>query len=256
MKYRYKNNLFIMSKLWMSVLIVLALMSSCNNQPKETNKNDAKEMTENRHDITRGEECSIKVSGIEFTKSINGAKEVASVEGDVLVIKSKAKSDNFNDPDGKMSNNSAPILLTKIDNTQPFTFTAKLTPTFTDIYDAGTMYIYLNPELWFKFAFEIDERKKTRMVTVRTTETSDDNNHDVVENASVYMKISSDVTNIGFYYSLDNINWQMVRLFKNEYPIELWTGLSAQSPVGNGTEVIFEDCRIILNSIEDFRMGI
>lgn len=213
-------------------------------------------MTEKRSESTKEENCLIKVSGIEFTKSLNGAKEIASVNGDQLVMISKEKCDNFNTPDGKLIVDSAPILLTKIDNTQPFTFTTKITPEFKDKYDAGAMFIYLNPMLWFKFAYERDERTKTRIVTVRTVETSDDNNHDVIEDASVYMKISSDANVIGFYYSLDNENWQLVRLFKNEFPFEFWAGLSAQSPVGDGTKVIFEECAITQSNIDDFRMGV
>ena len=239
-----------MKKIWVQGLIVLAVLYSCNNTNtiKEDDKDTAVE-------ITKGDTCSINISGVSFTKSLNGAKNTATVEGDKLTISSNAKSDNFNDPDGKLSNSTAPVLLTKIDNTKPFTFTAKVSPNFKDTYDAGTMYIYLNPKLWFKFAFERDERGKTRVVTVRTIETSDDNNHDVVDNASVYMKISSDVQTIGFYYSPDKTNWQLVRLFKNDYPAELWAGLSAQSPVGNGTSVLFEECALTQSSISDFRMG-
>ncbi|QVY67481.1 DUF1349 domain-containing protein [Polaribacter sp. Q13] len=237
-----------MKKIWMNMLFVIAILSSCNSKPTTSNKNTP--------EISKGEECNIKVSGIEFTKSINNAKATTSIEGDKLTLKSNAKCDNFNDPDGKLSNNSAPVLLTKIDNTKPFTFTSKVTPTFIDTYDAGTMYIYLNPKLWFKFAFELDERKKARIVTVRTIETSDDNNHDVIDTTSAYMKISSDVKTIGFYYSLDNKKWQLVRLFKNDYPAELWAGFGAQSPIGKGTSVIFEESSLLQSSIADFRMGI
>ena len=212
--------------------------------------------TEKSRENSKYEECLIKVSGIEFTRSLNGAKEITSVDGEQLVMISKEKCDNFNAPDGKLTVDTAPILLTKIDNTKSFTFTTKITPEFKDTYDAGAMFIYLNPNLWFKFAFEMDERKKTRIVTVRTMETSDDNNHDVIDDASVYMKMSSDANVIGFYYSLDNENWQLVRLFKNEYPSEIWAGLSAQSPVGNGTKVIFEECAITQSNIENFRMGV
>ena len=223
-------------------------MSSCNSNSKDSSKTTP--------DITKGEGCSVKVSGIEFTKSLNDAMKSATVDGDKLIITSNAQCDNFNDPDAKLSNNTAPVLLTKIDNAKPFTFIAKVAPTFKETYDAGTMYIYLNPDLWFKFAFERDERMKSRIVTVRTIETSDDNNHDVVNNASVYMKISSDVKTIGFYYSLDKEQWQLVRLFKNDYPAELWVGLSAQSPIGNGTNAIFEECSLTQSSISDFRMGL
>ncbi len=206
--------------------------------------------------IEKGEECSVKISGIEFTKSINGAKSSALVEGNKLIIKSKANCDNFNNPDGSLLNSTAPVLLTKINNAKPFTFIAKVTPTFVDTYDAGTMYIYLNEKWWFKFAFERDERKQTRAVTVRTIETSDDNNHDVIESKSMYMKISSDTKIVGFYYSIDKKNWQLVRLFRNEYPTELWVGLSSQSPIANGTSTTFEDCSLTINSVKDFRMGI
>lgn len=229
-----------MKRTWLNILILLVVISSCKNAPE----------------VTEGEACSVKVSGIEFTKSLNGAIASATVEGQELVLKSNAKSDNFNDPDGKLSNSTAPVLLTKIDNTQPFTFIVKVTPSFIDTYDAGTMYIYLNPKLWFKLAFEKDERKKTRIVTVRTIETSDDNNHDVIDDISVYMKISSDSKTIGFYYSPDKENWQLVRLFKNDYPAELWVGLGAQSPIGDGITVKFEECSLTQSSITDFRMGI
>lgn len=206
--------------------------------------------------IEKGEACSIKVSNIVFTKSINNAKDTATVTDGQLILKSNANCDNFNAPDGKSSNSTAPVLLTKIDNTKPFTFTAKVTPSFIETYDAGTICIYLNNKWWFKFAFEMDERKLTRMVTVQTIETSDDNNHDVVDNESVYMKISSDTKAIGFYYSLDEVNWQLVRLFRNDYPTEIWMGLSTQSPIGNGTNAMFEECSLLQSCIKDFRLGL
>jgi hypothetical protein len=74
-------------------------------------------------------------------------------------------------------------------------------------------------------AMERDERGKTRIVTVRTIGTSDDNNHDVVETKGVRMKISSDTRTVGFYYSLDGVGWQLVRLFRNDYPKSIRLGL-------------------------------
>lgn len=228
-----------MKKRWFAGLLIVAVWSSCRNAA-----------------IEKGEECSIKVSDVVFSKSLNDAKSHVAVEGEKLIFKCGAKNDNFNDPDGKLSNNTAPVLLTKIDNGKPFTFTAKVTPSFIDMYDAGAMYVYLNNRQWFKFAFERDERKRTRIVTVRTIETSDDNNHDAVDSAGVFMKMSSDTKTIGFYYSLDKENWQLVRLFRNEYPKEIWIGVSAQSPTGNGTTATFEECSLTQTSVKDFRMGL
>jgi regulation of enolase protein 1 (concanavalin A-like superfamily) len=104
-------------------------------------------------------------------------------------------------------------------------------------------------------AFEMDERRRTRMVTVRTTGTSDDNNHDVVTQQSVHMKISSDTKTVGFYYSLDDQSWQLIKLFKNEYPQKIWMGASAQSPVGNGMSATFEGVSLTQKSVADFRLG-
>ena len=173
-----------------------------------------------------------------------------------LTLRSDARRDNFRDPDGKLSNNTAPLLLTEVDNKQPFTLTARVTPTFLKTYDAGTLYIYVKEDLWLKMAMEMDERNKTRMVSVRTIGTSDDNNHDVIEAKSVYMKISSDTKTVGFFYSLDNKSWQLIRLFKNDYPASIWVGISTQSPLGEGTSAVFEGVSLTRQSISDFRLGI
>ena len=201
------------------------------------------------------EECRITLPGITFTRSLNGAAAHAKVEDGRLTLASEARRDNFRDPDGKLSNNTAPLLLTEVDNKQPFTLTAKVTPTFLKTYDAGTLYIYVKEDLWLKMAMEMDERNKTRMVSVRTIGTSDDNNHDVIEAKSVYMKISSDTKTIGFYYSLDNKSWQLIRLFKNDYPASIWVGISTQSPLGEGTSAVFEEISLTKQSIMDFRLG-
>ncbi|WP_083729357.1 DUF1349 domain-containing protein [[Flexibacter] sp. ATCC 35208] len=167
------------------------------------------------------------------------------------------KKDYFNDPDGKLSDNTAPLLLSQVDNTKPFTLTVKVTPNFTQTgtYNAGVLYIYVNDSLYQKQCFEQDERGKHRVVTVRTKGTSDDNNHDIVEQGFVYMKISSDTKTVASYYSLDNQNWQMVRLYKNDYPQTIWVGISTQCPIDTGTTSNFEDIRLDQHSVSDFRMG-
>jgi regulation of enolase protein 1 (concanavalin A-like superfamily) len=197
----------------------------------------------------------VALPGITFNLALNEAEKNAKVDGGKLTLSSPAKRDNFRDPDGKLSNNTAPMLLSEVDNSKPFTFSAKVTPSFQDTYDAGALYIWVRDDLWLKMAMERDERARTRLVSVRTTGTSDDNNHDVVTAKSVYMKISSDTKTVGFYYSLDNEEWQLIRLFKNEYPEKIWLGVSSQSPVGNGNSSTFENIALTQRSIADFRLG-
>lgn len=136
---------------------------------------------------------------------------------------------------------------------KPFTLTAKVTPTFTKegLYNAGALYIYANDFLYQKHCFEQDERGNHRIVTVRTIGTSDDNNHDI----TVYMKISSDMHTVASYYSTDKKEWHMVRLYKNNYPDEIWLGISTQCPIDKGTSCTFKDITLETQGVKDMRMG-
>ncbi|SFD54474.1 DUF1349 domain-containing protein [Flavobacterium phragmitis] len=239
-------------------ILSLSVLSSCNNK-NETAKITMKEETKLDSAIVNGLPCDIKLSNIHFSKAVNGADTLIKKEAnEKIIFKAGEKSDYFSDPDGKLSNTTAPMLLSKVDNTKPFTLTAKVTPGFTEkgLYNAGVLYIYVNDSFYQKFCFEQDERGNHRIVTVRTMGTSDDNNHDVVKEPTVYMKISSDTKTVASYYSLDKKNWQMVRLYKNNYPKEIWMGISTQCPVDKGTQSIFEEINLEEKSVSDFRLGI
>lgn len=201
-------------------------------------------------------QCTVAVPGITFTRCLNGSATSAKVEQGALTLKSGARTDYFREPDGTGATNNAPVLLASVDNTQPFTLTARVTPTLLKTYDAGALYIYVKDDLWLKMAMEMDERGKARMVTVRTIGTSDDNNHDVLDQKHVYMKISSDTKTVAFYYSLDSKSWQLVRLFRNDYPASIWLGVSSQSPLGEGGAAVFEQVSLTKKSVSDFRLGI
>lgn len=241
--------------------LALAVLTGCNTTPASTATTTADQPaatpTSGPETATQtpGEACNVQVAGLTFTRSLNGAAQNATVAQGKLTLRSEAKRDNFNDPDGKLSNNTAPVLLTEVNNRQPFTLTANVTPDFLDRYDAGVLYVYLNPKLWQKFCFERDELARTRIVSVRTIGTSDDNNHDVVKSPAVYLKISSDTRTVASYYSLDKKTWQLVRLYKNDYPATLWAGVSAQCPIDTGTTSHFEDISLTQNSVSDFRLG-
>ncbi|MBL7827613.1 MAG: DUF1349 domain-containing protein [Saprospiraceae bacterium] len=205
----------------------------------------------------QAEDCSITLNGISFTKSLNQGKSVSQLVGaNKLIMKSGPKTDYFNEPNQSAKYGNAPMLLTSVDNKSPFTFVTKVSPQFTQTYDAGALYIYVDPDKWHKFAYEMDERKITRLVTVRTSGTSDDNNHDASTASSVFLKISSDGKQVGFYYSQDSTNWQVTRVYRNDYPETIWLGISAQSPMGEGNSSAFESCTFSKDAVKDFRMGI
>jgi regulation of enolase protein 1 (concanavalin A-like superfamily) len=254
-----------MTTSYCTLALALALLTSCGTnttpattaatpaatKPAATPTSGSGKAVENP-----GEACTIQVAGITFTRSLNGAAQNAQVDKGKLTLRSAAKRDYFNDPDGKLTNNTAPVLLTKVDNSQPFTLVAKVTPSFLEMYDAGVLYLFVRNDWWQKFCFERDERARTRVVSVRTIGTSDDNDHDLITRKAVYMKISSDTKTVGFYHSLDGTTWELARLYKNDYPADIWLGLSTQSPIGKGTSAQFEECSLTKTSIKDFRLGI
>jgi hypothetical protein len=89
-------------------------------------------------------DISLRISGIEFTKAINGAEKNFAVNDSLLVIDGTGGSNYFISPDGMRAEATAPVLLTEIDNSKPFTFTARVESKIEKIYDAGTVYIYID----------------------------------------------------------------------------------------------------------------
>ena len=165
--------------------------------------------------------------------------------------------DFFSDPNGKLSNTTLPILLVPVENTKPFTLIAKVTPEFTTegLYNAADLFVYSCDSLWQKLAFEQDEYGNHRIVTVRTQGTSDDNNHDKLDVSSVYLKISSDTKTIASYYSIDKKRWNMVRLYKNCYPKNIYLGISSQCPQKGSCTSRFEEISLSHDNVSDFRLG-
>jgi len=204
-------------------------------------------------------DCDFTFGNVHFTKALNGADQQVTDSGGIVTFRAKPHADYFNDPnDGKLSQDDSAILLTEVDNTKPFTFSAKMKPGFTKdgLYNAAALFVYASDSLYQKFCFEQDERGNHRVVTVRTIGTSDDNNHEVFNEADfIYYKISSDARTIASYYSLDGKQWQMVRLYKNSYPAKLYLGICSQAPQSDACVSTFEELSLTTDNVGDFRMG-
>ncbi len=193
---------------------------------------------------------------VQFDSSMNNADKQMIKNKDSIILRSSKETDFFIEPGGVYEKSDAPLLLKRVDNTKPFTFTAALEPEHNVKYDAGMLFIFIDEKHWLKFAYEADERMNTRVVTVRTNETSDDNNHEILKDSVIFLKISSDTKSIGFYYSTDNISWNLVRVFKNEYPQKIFVGVGTQSPAGNGNKTIFYGIEFLDSAVKDFRSGL
>lgn len=98
----------------------------------ETTQNEAGQ-TESTDVTSRIADCKVTLGDVTFTHAINGADTCVSLLADrTLEFRCAEGLDFFCDPnDGKLSNNTLPVLLIPTDNTKPFTLTAKVTPEFT-----------------------------------------------------------------------------------------------------------------------------
>lgn len=198
----------------------------------------------------------ITIGGVKFTKSKNAEAGTLTLNGDTLKFVAGPQTDYFLSPDGSVVN-SSPVIFTEVDNTKPFTFTAKVNPQFTETgtYSAGVLYAYENDTHSQKMCFEQDEFGDHRVVTVRTIGTSDDNNHQSIPGNEVYLRLSSDGKILGSYYSIDGKEWRMARLYKNDFPDTLLLGISSQSPKDDEHVCYFTEVSLSDKPVADFRNG-
>ena len=152
--------------------LIAAGLAAQSCQQKNQEKNMEEEVTANTTAISaKVASCNVRMDGITFTGALNGADTCVTVkDGRAIEFRCTEKLDFFCDPNGgQLSNTILPILLTEVDNTQPFTLTAKVTPGFTTegTYNAADLFVYANDTLWQKFAFEQDERGNHRILQVR-----------------------------------------------------------------------------------------
>jgi len=238
-------------------IMAAAALASCGGASQQNDKSAMETDSLTTTNLEAGKPCSVEFCGVRFDRAVNGADSLVSISEGRLRFEAGERMDFFCDPDEKISNNTAPILLKEIDNTKPFTLTAKVSPSFTETgtFNAAVLYIYANDRFWQKLCFEQDERSNHRIVSVRTQGTSDDNNHDIVPQDWVYLRIFSDTRTVAFYYSTDKKEWIMVRLYKNNYPDRLFLGISNQCPKDKHSHSVFEDLTLSTDSVANIRMG-
>lgn len=137
--------------------------------------------------------------------------------------------------------------------TGDFVARCKIKPEFKAIFDLGSIIVYDNPDKWIKFAFENADSGHPAMVSVITDGVSDDCNGEKIYEDSVWMQIIRKDNNFALHYSFDKNTWILVRIFQLPMKNEIMLGISAQSPIGNGCTVQFEDFEILENTYTNMR---
>ncbi|MGD9957103.1 MAG: DUF1349 domain-containing protein [Candidatus Nanopelagicales bacterium] len=137
-----------------------------------------------------------------------------------------------------------------------FQLSARVAVGFAAQYDAGVLMVRAAADRWAKLCFEQSPAGDPMVVSVVTRGTSDDANAFVVDGAEVWLRVSRLGPAYAFHASTDGTSWRMVRLFSLGAPTDGdRVGFEAQSPMGQGCAVRFDDVRFVAERLADVRDG-
>lgn len=174
-------------------------------------------------------------------------------ESGTLSIQSGPKTDMFIDPMGEYIALNAPRAVFRPD--QYFKFSAKVHVNFNADFDAGVLILYANETQWAKLCFEFSPQKEPMVVSVVTSEISDDANSSIIDGSTIFLRISGLGKAYAFHYSHDGEYWHFVRYFHMETKDPIRIGFSSQSPTGEGCSVKFTDIEYLDIKLDDLRNG-
>jgi regulation of enolase protein 1 (concanavalin A-like superfamily) len=178
----------------------------------------------------------------------------SEAEQQQISITTGPQTDWFIHPSGQPVKADAPIALF-VPPDATFQLQAKVTVDFAATYDAGTLFIYVHDTLWAKLCFEYSPQGQPMVVSVVTRGVSDDCNSVTMEDRSVYLRLYRQERVLAFHYSQDGQYWHFVRHFSLGDLEQAKVGFSAQSPVGEGCQVMFSEIRYTVSPISDLRNG-
>ena len=180
-------------------------------------------------------------------------KSTIDTDGQISIT-TGPQTDWFIHPSGQPVKANAPIALFRPPDTT-FQLQAKVTVDFAGTYDAGTIFLYVHDTLWAKLCFEYSPQDQPMVVSVVTRGVSDDCNSVIIEDRSVYLRLYRQDQVLAFHYSRDGRSWHFVRHFSLGDLGQAQVGFSAQSPVGQGCQVVFSEIRYTSRPISDLRNG-
>jgi regulation of enolase protein 1 (concanavalin A-like superfamily) len=173
---------------------------------------------------------------------------------DQLTIQAGAATDWFSDPAGSQRKDDAPCALFASSDNE-FTLSAHVRVDFASTFDAGTLQVRVQDDVWAKLCFEYSPQHQPIIVSVVTRGVSDDCNSARIEEGAVFLRITRRDVILAFHYSLDGRLWHLVRYFTLGDAPHLRIGLSAQSPTGGGCTAVFSQIRYSPTAVADLRSG-
>ena len=201
---------------------------------------------------------SIELAALDFPLRHDGGADW-SAAGTGLAVRAAASTDLFVDPSGTTGVAAETLLnattLLGDPGSGDFVLSARTEVSFRDTFDAGVLLVWIDDHRWAKLCFERSPAGEHMVVSVVTRGTSDDANAAVVEAGSVHLRIARAGRVVAFHSSADGLRWAFVRAFTLEGVESAQVGFEAQSPVGDGCDVVFDQVRFERRTLQDLRDG-
>lgn len=182
------------------------------------------------------------------------------VEGDRIEIVAPAKTDFFcgsidECEEGILPESlcNAPFYYTEIEGN--FVLKVKVSHDFKDTYDSASVMVMKDLYCWAKCCFELTDFGTHAAVSVVTKKDSDDANGCNLEGNTAWLQVCRVGNNFAFHYSLDGVNFYMMRYFHLPVPEIVKVGLLAQAPTGKGGKRIYEHLSIEQRTVKNIRAG-
>jgi regulation of enolase protein 1 (concanavalin A-like superfamily) len=171
-----------------------------------------------------------------------------------LTIDAGPRTDWFIDPAGTApARLEAPALLGGFAG--DFVFAARVEVEFGQTFDAGVLVANAGDRTWAKLCFERSPDNEPMIVSVVTRSVSDDCNSLVVDGNSVWLRVSRLDATFAFHASTDGSRWRFIRHFALEGGEDATVGFLAQSPLGDGCHVKFDELSFEARRLGDLRDG-
>lgn len=176
-----------------------------------------------------------------------------NVINDIITLQAGAKTDFFVSPFNGEEIASAAFLYEEVCG--DFTLKAYVKHDFSSVYDACTLLAYDASNRWAKACFEYSDFHTNTVVSVMTNMYSDDANGVNIDGKGIWLQLSRKENVFAVHYSYDDVTYDMVRLTRIPMSETLKVGFSAQSPLGEGGEFMFQHYELKYETPQDIRKG-
>ncbi|GIJ80187.1 hypothetical protein SAMN05443287_102690 [Micromonospora phaseoli] len=177
-----------------------------------------------------------------------------------VIATAPAQTDFYINPGGADSTDAETTLtgatLLGLPPAGDFQFSCRVSVDFRSQYDAGVLMLWADERHWAKFCFELSPSSSPMIVSVVTRGVSDDANAFVVDDRTVWLRVSRIDRSYAYHASTDGTTWQLVRVFRLDDEIaDHRIGLEAQSPSGDGCTVTFDHISFTSQRLTELRDG-